>query len=526
MIFGLIICQLSPSEMNKPMKILLVYPEMPDTFYALKHFVKVVGKKAAFPPLGLLTVAAMLPETWERKVVDLNVTSLTDKDIQWADYVFLSAMNVQEYSVRDIIAKCKKNNAIIVAGGPLFTHEHDRFEGIDHFVLNEAEITLPPFLVDLAAGVPKPIYQSKDFADVSLTPIPQFELVDINKYVYSIIQYSRGCPYLCDFCDVTALFGRKPRTKSPEHIIAELEKIRLSKNVQLVLFADDNLIGNKKILKSELLPALIEWRKRVKPSFYFATQLTVNLADDPELMQLLLDAGFVHIFIGIETPDESSLKVAHKNQNLKRNMLETIHAIHEAGFIISGGFIVGFDTDTEQSFETQSKFIQLSGIPLPIVNVLKAPPGTELFDRMKKEQRLTKHFAFSEGDTNLRPIMGEQKLFEGFLDVIENIYQPENSIVRLKNFFRHHRFAQTTYKFSIPFQWGNIWTGLRVLFFLGIVDKDRRYYWDLIFWTLKFNYKFLDKAFLYSIMMYQMRNGHNTIYKQVQKELIELKRSA
>lgn len=497
----------------------MIYPEMPDTFYALKHFTKVIGKKAAFPPLGLLTVAAMLPQEWERKLVDLNVNPLKDEDIRWADYVFLSAMNVQEESVREIITQCNRNNAIIVAGGPLFTHEHERFEGIHHFILNEAEITLPPFLEDLAAGTAKPIYQSKDFADVSKTPVPQFELVNMNKYLYSIIQYSRGCPYLCDFCDVTALFGRKPRTKSAEQIIAELDVIRLNKDVQLVLFADDNLIGNKKILKAELLPALIEWRKKYKPGFMFATQLTVNLADDEELMQLLLDAGFRHVFIGIETPDEASLKVAHKNQNLKRNLLETIYAIHEAGFIISGGFIVGFDTDTKQSFELQSRFIELSGIPLPIVNVLKAPPGTELFERMKREGRLVRHFAFSEGETNIRPTMGLPELYDGFLDVIDKAYKPKHALERMKNFFRHHRFAKSNVKLNFPFRISNIWVGLRALFFVCILDSDRLYYWKLISWTLFFNRKFFDKAIFYAVMMYQMKKGYDTIYGQVQQQL-------
>lgn len=502
-----------------PLKILLIYPEMPDTFYALKHFIKVIGKKAAFPPLGLLTVSAMLPEKWERKLIDLNVNSLRDEDIRWADYVFLSAMNVQEESVRQIIKQCKSNNAIIVAGGPLFTHEHYRFEGIDHFVLNEAEITLLPFLEDLKKGTPKPIYESKDFADISKTPVPQFELVDMNKYLYSIIQYSRGCPYLCDFCDVTALFGRKPRTKSPEHIIAELEKIRLDNKTQLVLFADDNLIGNKKILKSELLPALIEWRKKTNPGFYFATQLTVNLADDEELMQLLLDAGFRNVFIGIETPDELSLKISHKNQNLKRNLLETIHAIHQAGFIISGGFIVGFDTDTQESFDIQARFIQLSGIPLPIVNVLKAPPGTELFERMKKEGRITRHFAFSEGATNLKPVMGEKQLFNGFLDLIERVYKPQYSIERIKTFFLNHKYPKTTVKIHVPFRLSYIWIVLRVIYFLGIVDKDRKYYLKLLIDVYRLNYKFLDEAFLYVIMMYQMKKGYATIYNKVQEEL-------
>jgi radical SAM superfamily enzyme YgiQ (UPF0313 family) len=292
------------------MKILLVYPEMPDSFYAFKHLTSLVGKKAAFPPLGLLTVASMLPVNWERRLVDLNVKPLLDKDIKWADLVFLSAMNVQEESVREVIAQCRKNNTKIVAGGPLFTHEHDRFEGIAYFVLNEAEITLPLFLADLEMGKPQPIYQTKEFADISKSPLPQMELIDMSDYLYAIVQYSRGCPYLCDFCDVTTLFGRKPRTKSPEHIIAELEVIQKAGNTQMVLFADDNLIGNKKNLKSELLPALIEWRKKCSPGFYFATQLTVNLADDDELMHLLLEAKFGNVFIGIETPQEDSLKLS------------------------------------------------------------------------------------------------------------------------------------------------------------------------------------------------------------------------
>ncbi|MGN6569092.1 MAG: B12-binding domain-containing radical SAM protein, partial [Flavipsychrobacter sp.] len=372
---------------KKQLRILLVYPEMPDTFYAMKHFMKVVNKKAAYPPLGLLTVAALLPSHWEKRLTDLNVAPLKDDDIYWADYVFLSAMNVQEESVSEIIKRCKAAGVKIVAGGTLFTHEHYRFPGVDHFVLNEAEITLPLFLEDLEKNELKPIYQSKEFADITTSPLPALELIDKSKYLYDIVQYSRGCPYMCDFCDVTALLGRRPRTKTPAQVIAELNAISQDEHTQLILFADDNLIGNKRILKAELLPALIEWRRQTKPSFYFATQLTVNLADDEELMQMLLDAGFRHIFIGIETPSEESLKVSHKTQNLKKDLLQTIHLIHNKGFIISGGFIVGFDTDDNRIFERQIQFIQESGIPLPIVNILKAPPGTDLYKRMKMEQR-------------------------------------------------------------------------------------------------------------------------------------------
>lgn len=497
------------------MKILLVYPEMPGTFYAFKHLTSLVGKKAAFPPLGLLTVSSMLPDTWERKLVDLNVKPLLDKDIQWADMVFLSAMNVQEESVREIISQCVKNKTKIVAGGPLFTHEYDRFEGVDYFILNEAEITLPPFLADLESGIPKPIYQSKDFADVSKTPLPQMDLINMGDYLYSIVQYSRGCPYLCDFCDVTALFGRKPRTKSVEQIIAELEVIHASGNTQMVLFADDNLIGNKKILKSELLPALIEWRKARNPGFYFATQLTVNLADDDELMRLLLEAKFDNVFIGIETPSEDSLKLSHKNQNLKRNLLDTIHKIHNAGFIIAGGFIVGFDTDTDKSFDDMIEFIQESGIPLPIVNVLKAPPGTALFDRMKKENRLSRHFTFSEGETNVIPVMGAEKLKDGFLHVVSNIYQPKYAYKRIINFFNQHEFAKTKTKVNVNYSWSQLLHFSKAILQLAIVDQDRKYFWKLLYWTYRNKRNHLDLAVLYGMMLYQMRENHREIVNRL-----------
>ncbi|HYG15136.1 MAG TPA: B12-binding domain-containing radical SAM protein [Bacteroidia bacterium] len=486
------------------MNILLVYPQMPDTFYAMKHFIKVLGKKAAYPPLGLLTIAPLLPEEWNKRLVDVNLAGLTDTDLEWADLVFLSAMNVQEESVREIVGQCNRAGVKIVAGGPLFTHEYERFPNIDYFVLNEAEITLPLFLADLQQGNPKHIYQTEEFADITLSPLPAFELAKMDEYVYSIVQYSRGCPYMCDFCDVTALFGRRPRTKTSEQIIKELETIDRLSDVKLVLFADDNLIGNKKILKSDLLPALIAWRKKKKPGFFFATQLTINLVDDPELMQLLLEAGFRHIFIGIETPDESSLKESRKTQNLKRDQLENIKKLHQSGFIISGGFIVGFDTDSPAIFRQQVEFIQESGIPLPIVNILKAPPGTELFDKMYRQGRLSKPFAFAEGETNIVPMMDEKVLYDGFLELTSHIYSPEGSYQRLIQFFTTYKHPKVSFKVPEKIKLKDIKTILRVVYLLGIKDSNRAYFWKLIAWSYKNNRKFLDKAFLYSIMMYQM----------------------
>jgi len=502
------------------MRILLVYPEMPDTFYAMKHFMEVVNKKAAYPPLGLLTVAAMLPAQWEKKLVDTNVSPLQDKDIQWADYIFLSAMNVQEESVGEIIKRCKALGAKIVAGGTLFTHEYIRFPDIDHFVLNEAEITLPLFLADLEQGKPQPLYNTPAFADVTTTPPPALELIDRSQYLYDIVQYSRGCPYMCDFCDVTALLGRRPRTKTADQIIAELEEIGQYGHTQLVLFADDNLIGNKRILKAELLPALIEWRKKNKPTFYFATQLTVNLADDEELMQMLLDAGFRHIFIGIETPSEESLKVSHKTQNLKKNLLTTIHNIHSKGFVISGGFIVGFDTDDETIFRRQVQFIQESGIPLPIVNILKAPPGTDLYRRIKMEKRLSKPFAFTEGDTNIVPVMDINVLYNGFIDLIDNIYTPAKSYERLMNFFDTYRFPQNnSIKIEEKITLHHVRMVARIVYKLGIVSGDRKYFWKLILWSLTKNRKMLDKAIFYGVMIHQMHETYKTIHQKAIEEM-------
>lgn len=490
------------------MKILLVYPQMPDTFYAMQHLLRISGKKAVYPPLGLLTVASLLPEEWPRKLVDLNVTPLTSQDLEWADLVFLSAMNVQENSVREIIKQCKLAGVRIVAGGSLFTHEHERFPDIDIFVLNEAEVTLPLFLNDLKQGTLNPIYRTSGYAEITLSPIPSFDLVNMKHYLYSILQYSRGCPYLCDFCDVTALYGRRPRTKSAVQVINELEAINRQGNVRLVLFADDNLIGNKRKLKQELLPALITWRKEKRPAFLFATQLSIELADDDEMMGLMLEAGFRQVFIGIETPDEESLKGSGKNQNLKRDQLGNIYKLHKSGFYVAGGFIVGFDTDTPSIFQRQADFIQQSGIPLPIVNLLKAPPGTELYKRLKEEGRLNNKFAFSEGDTNIIPLMDEKILYEGFRELMTNIYTPKQSCQRLIRFFSMYQYPSVTFKGPEKISFSDLLMVMKAIYMLGIRDPNRKYFWKLLFWLIRHNYKYLDMGLFYGIMIYQMHQTY------------------
>jgi radical SAM superfamily enzyme YgiQ (UPF0313 family) len=307
------------------MNVLLIYPQFPDTFWSFKHALSFVRKKAVSPPLGLLTVAAMLPQNWNKRLVDLNTWRLTDRDLAWADSAFISGMTIQRESAHQIIRRCKEAGLTIVAGGPLFTVEHEQFPLVDHFVLNEAEITLPEFLTDLAQGRARRLYTTTEFADIRQTPVPMWELVDMRRYATMNIQFSRGCPFDCDFCNVTVLLGHRPRTKTVPQIIAELDRLVELGWRESVFFVDDNLIGNKKCLKHELLPALIAWKKD-KPAILFSTEVSINLADDEELMQLMFEAGFSSVFVGIETPDEDSLTECSKKQNLKRDLIDCVNA--------------------------------------------------------------------------------------------------------------------------------------------------------------------------------------------------------
>ena len=396
------------------MNILLVYPEFPDTFWSFKHALSFVRKKAGAPPLGLLTVAAMLPATWEKRLVDLNATNLSQKDLLWADYVFISAMIVQRDAARAVIARCKEAGVPVVAGGPLFTMEHEQFPEVDHFVLNEAELTLPPFLADLANGCARRLYTTAEFPDIRQTPAPLWHLANLKHYDTVSIQFSRGCPFNCNFCNVTALLGHRPRTKTAPQIIAELDSLYALGWRKGVFFVDDNFIGNKKQLKAEILPALIAWRKG-KIGMPFNTEASINLADDPELMTLMTQAGFDTVFVGIETPNEDSLVECSKMQNKGRDLVESVKRLQRAGLQVQGGFIVGFDSDTPAIFQQQIDFIQKSGIVTAMVGLLQAPPGTRLYARMQEEGRLVNEMSGDnvDGSTNIIPKMGLEPLREG-----------------------------------------------------------------------------------------------------------------
>ena len=484
------------------MNVLLVNPSVPDTFWGYKYALKFIRKKACLPPLGLLTVAAMLPGDWEKRLVDLNVTPLTEKDLAWADIAFVSSMVVQRESTRQIIARCKRAGLRVVAGGPLFTSEYDEFEDVDHFVLNEAELTLAPFLEDLTNGCAKRVYKTSGFCDIRQTPAPMLGLADLKRYASMSIQFSRGCPFQCDFCNVTALFGHHPRLKTAEQVIAELDVIYDLGWRHQVFFVDDNFIGNKKYLKTQLLPALIEWQKG-KKGLPLYTEASINLADDEELMEMMVEAGFDMVFIGIETPDEKSLTECNKRQNRRRDLVESVRKIQKTGLQVQGGFIVGFDNDTDSIFKRQIDFIQESRIVTAMVGLLQAPAGTRLYDRLKQEGRIIGNVSGDnvDGTTNIIPKMGFDDLMEGYKNILNNIYSPKNYYRRVKGFLRDFKSP----KFEPPLDFQRFMAFFRSCFHLGIMGKERFQYWKLLLWTISRRPQLFPLAITFAIYGHHFR---------------------
>lgn len=464
------------------MKILLVYPESPKTFWSFSYALKFISKKSSFPPLGLITIAAMLPDTWEKRLVDMNTTSLTDQDIQWADMVFISAMIIQKDSARSVISRCKASGVKTVAGGPLFTCEHTEFDDVDHLLMYEGELTVPEFLHDLENGQLKHIYTTNDWADLSQTPVPSWELVDMKKYATLNIQYSRGCPYNCDFCNVTTLFGHTPRTKSAEQILRELDAIYEKGWKGGIFFVDDNFIGNRKKLKEDILPALIQWMEKKKHPFSFNTEVSINLSDDEELMQLMVKAGFNSVFVGIETVSEESLAECNKIQNKNRNMVECVRKLHHAGLQVQGGFIVGFDSDNPTIFKKMIDFIQDSSIVTAMVGLLNAPKGTLLYQRLMEEGRISSSFSGSNTDLSMNfiPKMNLNVLMNGYNHIINTIYSPKHYYERVMSFLKEYQPVKSGMS---HFSFSQLAALFKANIHLGFFGEERKYYWKLFFWS-------------------------------------------
>ena len=462
------------------MNILMVYPKYPSTFWSFKHILKIASKKAAYPPLGLVTVAAMLPREWKIKLIDMNIDKLRSKDLEWADYIMISAMLTQKESVHDVIDKCRLMGKKTIVGGPLFNSTPDIFLPlVDHLILDEAEHTLPPFLRDLEKGCPQKVYRSSEYPDLSKTPVPRWDLLDPKKYAALLIQCSRGCPFNCEFCDITAMYGHKPRLKRVEQIIQELDTIYKLGWRGSLFFVDDNFIGNKVQIK-KMLPKIIEWMKEHDYPFELLTEASINLADDDELIDLMVEAGFDMVFIGLETPSEKSLRECSKNQNCSRDLVGAIKQLQSKGLQVLGGYIVGFDSDDEGIFARQIKFIQESGVGTAMVNLLSALPNTKLWNRLKAEKRLDLDIPayHSESSLNFIPEMDRETLIKGYKTIVKTIYSPRNFYKRVCNFLDTYEPRRNK-----KIQAYKVKAFLKSIYYVGILGNgiSQWYFWKMFF---------------------------------------------
>lgn len=458
------------------MKVLLVYPEFPDTYWSFRHALTFEGKKAAFPPLGLLTVSAMLPVRWERRLVDMNVGELTTDDIDWADIVFLSAMIVQNESLEAVVELCRERGKPVAVGGPYVSTSPERLPDADHIFIGEAETTLPEFISDLELGIARKIYKADERPSLLNTPVPDFGLMDMKKYSAMSVQYSRGCPFQCEFCDIIEIYGRVPRTKSNEQMLAELDALNRAGWRGLLFIVDDNFIGNKKNVR-QFMPDLIDWSRSHGNPFSYITEASINLAEDDALLQQMEDAGFRRVFLGIETPVEESLKEAQKGQNTRRDLLESVQKIQSYGMEVMAGFIVGFDNDPDDIFERQVRFIGESGIPLAMVGLLSALPDTQLWRRLEKEGRLLNVSTGNNTDctVNFVPKMNRQVLIDGYKSILQKIYSPQEYYKRaLDCIAAFHNDRIEPRKIDLI---NDVKAFARLVMTLGIRDGERAAFW-------------------------------------------------
>jgi len=456
------------------MNALLIYPRFPDTYWSFKHALSFVGKRAAQPPLGLMTVAALLPGNWKKRLVDTNVERLTNSDLAWADVALVGGMQVQQEHLTAIIERCRARGLRTVVGGPITSSVTAEALKADHVVIGEAEDLIATLAHDLEAGEARPVYEAAERPDMSRSPLPDLSLIKMKRYTSMTIQYSRGCPFNCEFCDIIEIYGRQPRTKAVAQVLAELDQLRQAGWHDAVFVVDDNFIGDKKRTKA-LLAAMAEWGREHRHPFSFLTEASINLADDLELLQLMKDARFASVFLGIETPDECSLIANHKLQNTQRDMLESIKLIQQHGIEVMGGFILGFDTDREDIFDRMAEFIQKSAIPVAMVGLLQAMPGTQLFRRLRGEGRI---LDAGNGDNtdcrlNFLPRMDATRLVEGYRSVMKRIYSYEAYYERVKLLLS--RCHQPSGK--VRLNYGNLRALVSSIVRQGLISRGRFCYW-------------------------------------------------
>ena len=484
------------------MNALLIYPRFPDTYWSFKHALSFLGKRAAQPPLGLMTVAALLPRSWQKRLIDTNVERLKDSHLAWADVVLISGMQVQQEHLEALVERCQARGLPTVVGGPITSSLSATALKADHVVIGEAEDLIPILARDLEAGEAQPVYEAAEKPALERSPLPDLSLIKMSRYTTMTVQYSRGCPFNCEFCDIIAIYGRRPRTKAVEQVLAELDQLYQAGWRDSVFLVDDNFIGNRKRAK-ELLAAMVEWGRAHRDPFSYLTEASVDLADDPELLQLMKDAGFVSVFLGIETPDERSLIANQKLQNTRRDMLEGVKRIQQYGIEVMAGFILGFDTDREDVFDRMVEFIQDSAIPVAMVGLLQAMPGTQLFRRMWKEGRILDHGEGNNTDCKLNflPRMDAARLLEGYRSVLRRIYSRDAYYDRVKLFLGRCRPPSGRLRWS----YHNLRAMVSSVVLQGLLRKGRISYWKFVLTAATRHFRSFGTAMTLAVMGYDFQ---------------------
>lgn len=462
------------------MRVLLLYPQFPKSFWSFEKALELVNRQALLPPLGLITVAAILPQTWEFRLVDRNVRSVTDAEWAWADLVILSAMIVQKTDLLAQIKEAKRHGKQVAVGGPYVTALPDeaRAAGADYLVLDEGEVTLPMLVEALQAGQPQGTFRAHgEKPDVTSTPIPRFDLLDLGAYDNMSVQFSRGCPFQCEFCDIIVLYGRKPRTKTPEQLLAELDCLYELGWRRAVFLVDDNFIGNKRNVKL-LLRSLKEWMQRHQYPFQFHTEASVDLANDPELIELMVDCNFNAVFLGIETPDVESLSQTQKYQNTRDSLTAAVDTITEAGIRVMAGFIIGFDGEKAGAGDRIVQFVETTTIPTAFFSMLQALPDTALWHRLKREGRLRDQEVSGNQTTlmNFVPTRPLEEIAREYIDAFGQLYDP---LVYLNRTYRHFcKLGAPRHKHTLrKMDWVTIRALLTICWRQGVVRKTRWQFW-------------------------------------------------